>query len=240
MTRGYYWNQRNFEGLLAASTMADARGLPGFAEYYRQREQGLRAQALTTLRLFVAQVLAERESVQRETAAWLAETVLANRHVHHLHAQPLIQGLIEPVLGNWAQEAGEALTPCRLLALLRRDVNQLRGVVAADPADDTCRRALAAELLRTVEFACHHLSENVFLGSEADVEANLQEAHKAIAEIADPDVREQAQREHDALALLVRDWADFQRERATGSFPHWCRRRGHTHSWWRAYYCDAR
>ena len=69
MKSGYYWNQENFEGLLAVATMADARGLPGFAEYCRQRERGLRAQALATLRLFVAQVLAERESIQRETAA---------------------------------------------------------------------------------------------------------------------------------------------------------------------------
>ena len=76
--------------------------------------------------------------------------------------------------------------PTRYLALLRDDRKLLYDALVMNPKDDQVRVMIAAQLIKFVDYATHHLVEGVFIGDEAEAEAALVEAAAMLKEVSDP------------------------------------------------------
>lgn len=232
----YYWNQDNFEGLLAVAGEADVRGYSSFAEYCRLREAGLRTKALSALSRFLEQQQDRGETARREAATWIAKMALSHPDVHHLRVQPLWSEFVVPVLEQWGEDS-DGHEPRRLIALLRGEEHLLLGVLLHDPSDHAARAALVERLLYRVDDAGHHLSEGLFSGPEDEALAVLQEGQEHIFMLPTGPPRDALQGRHDGLRRLLSDWLEFK---ATGNdrrgFRAWCADRGRDHGWYTIHY----
>lgn len=232
----WYWNQTNFEGLLAVAGEADRRGYSDLAEYYRLRERGLRKQALSALDRFIALVATWPEHQRRAFVEWLMALREQLPEVHHLLPNPLLSSVVVPILEAWKAESPKTSVPCRWLGVLTQDADVLREAIAADPGDDISRKHLVGLLLRSVDHATHHLVENHFIGPVTDALFSLKLIDEQLRFIRDPQVRETLQHSADSLRRLVDDWQEYLREQPLETFPVWCGLRGREHAWWSIVY----
>jgi hypothetical protein len=239
VTEVHYWNRANFEGLLslAAALRSDAR-LERLARYCELREEGLRREAFAELRAFLDEMTSHVESVRRELALRVFDAHRDAPDVHQFMTEPLRREFVERVFEEWSAADPQDPVPVRALALLRRDQGLLREALRLDPADDTVRAALAAQLLAFVDYATHHLAEGKFIGDEGEAAAVLQEARAILGGVSDRSAVARLLGDVDSLAQLLEDWRQYRRAPA-GTFPEWCRARGRSRDWPGTVYYDA-
>jgi hypothetical protein len=124
--------------------------------------------------------------------------------------------------------------PVIVLTYSRRQPVTHSSTELMNPNDDQIRAMIAAQLIKFVDYATHHLVEGLFIGDEAEAEAALVEAAAVLKEVSDPSSVQPL-----SLSALLADWLEY-RDAPQGSFPEWCHRRNRTHRWWSIVYYDQR
>jgi hypothetical protein len=238
MRKQYYWNRENFEGLtsLSLELRTDSR-LESLARYCDLREKGLRRQALAELRTFIGQTRSWDVTARREAATRILDAHWKMPRAHWFLTEPLRKQFLEYVLEEWRAVEPENPVPTRYLALLCHDRKLLYDALAMNPKDDQIRAMIAAQLIKFVDYATHHLVEGVFIGDEAEAEAALEEAAGVLKEVSDPSLVQPLNDEAQSLSALLADWREY-RDAPRGGFPEWCYRRNRTHRWWSIVYYD--
>jgi hypothetical protein len=82
--------------------------------------------------------------------------------------------------------------------------------------------------------ATHHLP-HYFIGEEREIKAIAEEARNHISCIQQPDRQRFLQNELAELEQLLDDWIAFKQESGS-DFDTWCKNKGRTYSWVKAYY----
>ncbi|KVX39867.1 hypothetical protein WL04_09025 [Burkholderia ubonensis] len=222
----YYWNQRNFEGLLKLAEAFDAcPELKPLADYCRFREQGLRRYAFAALERFLDASRSFDSTTARRAAIDILEANARTSEAHQFLAQPLTARFLLPTLQTWMHEEPDANLPVRWLGILERDDALLAGALAMCPDDMPVRKMLIGHALDSVDFATHHLDESCFIGSVDHALAKLERARRLIADAPDAAAFARLASEVDHFAQLVADWQAWSRN-PVGSFPEWCAAQG--------------
>lgn len=231
----WYWNQQNFEGLIAvADSIADQPQWTLFAKYCRLREKGLRQQSLKVIATLIDEAADWTDLARRQFADWIYSTRLRVPEVHQLIPMPLNQQLLVPTLQEWAASEPSIATPERWLGFATACYQHFSNALSLDATDDVSRYRLVLIDLADVDHQCHHLPE-YFIG-EIDTAIALLDRAKALATgFSNPDVASTLGVEFSELYGKVRDWQTFQ---ASGgdSFADWCIANGRDYHWLKAYY----
>jgi hypothetical protein len=204
------------------------------ARYCELRERGLRREAFAALQGFLGSTAALEPGAQRQLVLRVLAAHARAPEAHQFLSQPLLAGLVEPVLRAWCAEQPSDPVPAAALGLLLGERELLERALALEPADDRVRARLVSQLLGEVDFATHHLSESSFIGEPAAAAAVLEAAESLMQGAADAAHFDALRSELAELRRLLRDWAEYS-ACPEGSFPDWCRARGRAHRWWTAY-----
>lgn len=227
----YYWNQQNFEGL--ASIAGQAMELPHLKEfgvYCQFRTSGLRKQALSALRTFLAHATSLAFDERKGIVSWLLETRLRAPEVHQLLPQPLMAELIEPTLIEWVRLFPKDGIAHRWQGYIARDADALRTAVTIDDQDAVARWLLILHVMRGVDFAMHHLVESLFIGLETDTLAELDEIDHHLAMLPQGALRENLEIRFREQRQLLSQWIEYKAA-PQGGFPEWCVQNGQSYQW---------
>ena len=231
----WYWNQQNFEGLIAvADSITNRPNWNGYEQYCRLREQGLRPQALQSIREFISDTEHWDELDRRQFADWIFSTSLRNPAVHQLIPANLNQQLLIPTLRQWASSDSRDATPERWLGFAAADCQHFKNALSLNFADDVSRYQLVLRDVDDVDYQCHHLPD-YFIGEIGTAIDTLDRARKMAAGFSNPDIAPKLEIEFDRLYDLVGDWKLFQTTDST-SFADWCVANGREYQWQRTYY----
>ena len=233
----WYWNQQNFEGLVAvADSIADQPQWARFAEYCRLREQGLRPQAMESITELIAEAARWSDNSRRLFADWIYSTSMRNPEVHQLIPTPLNQQLLVPTLHEWAAAEPSLAIPERWLGFATADHQHFSNALAIDSTDDVSRYRLVSRDIADVDYQCHHLP-NYFIGEINTAITTLDRAKGMAADFANPNIAPTLKEDFDELYGKVRDWQAFQ-ESDGDSFADWCRANDRDYRWLKAYYYE--
>lgn len=222
-----------------------------YAHYCRERERGLRKQALQNLETFVG--TAERWPFESRLSfvAWLcAHLERPGWARFDLTPHPLANRILRPTLVEWTSRDPRSPLPHRWLGMFfgysYLDIragrvvppasveHHLRRAIELDPTEQPARVRLAELLIGGLEYDAHHLPEYYIGQAENDVGVAEEAAH-LIEGITDPDVRGRLRGELAAAQQLLEDWLTFSQEPET-DFDEWCRLRGRQYVWTKHYY----
>lgn len=222
----YYWNNDNFEGLLALAESLDAHSdLKPLASYCRYREQGLRREAFSALERFLVASSSFDSAAARRAAIEILEANSRSSKTHQFLTQPLTARFLVPTLKAWMEEDAVTTLPVRWLGMLNRDPELLTRALSGFPEDMPVRRMLIDFALGGVDYATHHLDESFFLGSVDEATSALERARRLIAEAPDPEALAYLTSEVQHFDRLIADWKAYS-ENPTGGFPEWCAKLG--------------
>jgi hypothetical protein len=238
MSESYYWNKANFEGLasLSSSLRSDSR-LEYLANYCDLREKGLRRKAFESLNLFMEQTRSWDIQVQRELALRILDAHWNTQQAHQFISEPLRLGFLERVLEEWRTTERSNWLPLRYLGLLRMDACLLKEALLINPKDDFVRITIVRILVNSIEYATHHLVEGKFIGDESEAFTDLNEASTILEGMTSASA-ESVKVALQSLHLLLTDWCEYK-PCPKGTFPDWCRERGHNHQWWSIVYYNS-
>lgn len=235
----HYWNQDNFQSLLAlADALAKHPDLALLAEYCRLREQGLRKPAFDALNRFLSAAEHWSDEQARRHVLTIVQVDARTPEAHQFMAVPLLQKLIYPRLEQWLDAVPNAVEPTRWLGLLRRDAALLRQALVLDPADVVVRSRLIDYALDAADHATHHLNESILLGQVAEVREAIALARNLIATAPDPEPFRSYVAEANQFEQMMDDWEAYQVSK-TGTFPEWCQAKGRSYTWCTHVYYNA-
>ncbi len=233
----WYWNQSNFEGLLAVGDSIATEVLwRSFADYCSLREKGLRKQALASIDRLICQSADWTDEERRRFTNWIYETHLGSPEVHQLIVTPLNQQLLIPTLETWIADDPANATPRRWLGFATGNYTHFTEALSRNPKDDISRYRLAWGHLDDVDYQCHHLPE-YFIGDPADALKLLDDARDLCKCFCDPRLMPSLEVKLTILYGKVNDWITFQ-ESGGNSFSDWCRKNDRAYEWVSAIYYD--
>ena len=223
----HYWNKTNFNGLREiAESLQQKNGYEGYARYCLLREKGLKKEALAELRSFIDQSRMLPVNEQRAMACGLAELHFYNRDVHQFLPQPAV-AYIGDVLQKWCDESPSTPEPYRWCGVVCGKPEFFERALQEDPEDKISLSRLALQELQSVDFATHHLSESIFLGSESEADAALA---KAAAYVMRLPVNESKARHLEEIAYyrsLLSAWREYEGGSRQKPFPEWSAEHGY-------------
>jgi hypothetical protein len=190
---------------------------------------------LTELSAFIEQTMSWDVTARREAATRILDAHWKMPQAHWFLTGPLRKQFLENVLEEWRAAEPNSPVPTRYLALLCNDRTLLYDALVMNPKDDQVRATIAAQLIRFVDYATHHLVEGSFIGDEAEVETALVEAAAVLKEVSDQSSVRPLNDEVQSLSALLADWREY-RDAPQGSFPEWCHQQNRTHRWWSIVY----
>jgi hypothetical protein len=190
---------------------------------------------LAELRAFIEQARSWDMTARREAATRILDAHWKMPQAHWFLTEPLRKQFLERVLEEWRLVEPDNLVPTRYLALLCCDRKLLYEALEMNPKDDQVRALIAAQLIKFVDYATHHLAEGSFIGDEAEAEAALVEATAVLKAVSDLSSVRPLNDEAQSLAALLADWREY-REAPQGSFREWCYQRNRAHRWWSTVY----
>ena len=231
----WYWNQSNFEGLLAVADSISAEPLwCAFADYCTLREKGLRKQALASIERLINQSADWSAYERRRFVNWIYETHLRFPDVHQLIVTPLNQRLLIPALATWIEDDPANAIPRRWLGFATGDHAHFADALSRDPKDDVSRYRLVCRKLGDVDFQCHHLPV-YFIDDPTDALKLLDDARDLSAGFCDPRIVPSLKDEFATLNGKVNDWIAFQKT-GGNSFSEWCEDNGRKYEWVMTFY----
>lgn len=235
----WYWNQKNFKGLIAiAESIVDQHQWFLFAKYCRLRENGLRPQALQAITELIAEAADWSDNARRKFADWIYSTNLRNPEVHQLIPTTLNQQLLVPTLQEWAAAESSNAIPERWLGFATGEHQHFSNALLLDVTDDISRYRLVSRDLSDVDHQCHHLPD-YFIGEIDTAIMTLDRAKAMAANFSNPGIAPKLEEEFKELYAKVRDWQAFQlRASDNDSFGDWCIANGRKHRWVKSYYYD--
>lgn len=223
----HYWNKTNFNGLKEiADTLQHNRGYEGYARYCLLREKGLKKEALIELRSFIAQARMLPIEEQRSVACKLAELYFHNRDVHQLLPQPAT-AYLEEVLQQWCSEYPSSPEPYRWCGVVCGNEEFFELALREDPEDVISLSRLALQELQNIDFATHHLSESIFLGSPADADTALARAASYVMRLPTGEAKARHMEEITYYRNLLSAWQEYQSSGRHMPFPNWSSERGY-------------
>lgn len=233
-----YWNKDNFDGLLGLADVLEADpNLAAFADYCRLRERGLRKAAMASVRNASTQAASLDPAKAREAAARLLELAISFRDAHQFLSHPLREIFLLPVIRQWFRDEPEAAHPNRWLGFLLCDSSHFERALIADPEDDYSRGRLIDNALDDVDYAVHHLSESIFIGSIDEARAQLRIAKSHIHDLRNEEYQKFYADGHDRLRQILDDWEAFQNSGAS-DFVKWSRQMGRSYEFPSVCYYD--
>lgn len=231
----WYWNQQNFEGLIAvADSIADQPLWTLFAQYCRLREKGLRPQAMQSITQLISEAANWDDSDRRRFADWIYSTSLRNPEVHQLIPKPLNLRLLIPTLSQWAASEPSNAIPERWLGFATADHQHFSTALSLDSTDDISRFRLVSRDLADVDYQCHHLPE-FFIGEVHTAIDTLNRAKSMTAGFSNREIPPSLEADFTELYGKVSDWQSF-RSSGGDSFAEWCMSHGRNYHWVKAYY----
>lgn len=120
--------------------------------------------------------------------------------------------------------------PLRWLGVHKNNPALLKEALAIDSTDIISRTQLVKFHLNQVDYATHHLVENLFIGSELESLEDLAEAKKLIADIQHEASHQHYTEWHLELSSLVNDWLEYN-QKPEGTFPEWCKKNNKSYEW---------
>ena len=232
---GVTWRDATFDQLALAST--EPRW-PGYSEYARLQERGLRRDALRVVRQFAIKLRDEPLTARWEFVCWLCDELLKPTVVTDpivpfpLRTEVVVPTLVE-ALAMYPEDPRATLWltsrfSTDLFTLFPGDpepaVRLLREQLKRTPDAIEPRRLLADLLLGQVEDAAHHLAQSAYLGDPATSRARLSEVRTLLSDPAanvGPDDPLLTETEHQQDLLDA--WIEFLSD-SSADFPDWCRR----------------
>lgn len=236
---------------LIASEAEQEPAWQAYAHYCRERERGLRKQALRSLGAFVGTAEWWPFEARLSFVAWLcAHLERPGWARFDLTPHPLTNRILRPTLEEWTTHDPRAPLPHRWLGMffgysypgIRAGLvgppdsveKHLRRAIELDPTEQPARVRLAELLIGGLEYDAHHLPQYYIGEAESDVGVAEEAAH-LIEGITDSDDRGRLRGELAAAKQLLEDWLAFSLEPAT-DFDEWCRLRGRQYVWTKHYY----
>ncbi|MDP9942342.1 hypothetical protein [Ectopseudomonas alcaliphila] len=223
----HYWNQRNFKGLKnIAEHLQLKEGYESFSRYCLLREKGLKKNALVELRKFIEEAQSLPIEKQRTIARELTELYFYNSDVHQLLPQPAV-AYIGGVLQAWCDISPPQPEPYRWCGVICGNTAFFELALTIDPEDRISLSRLALKELQAVDFATHHLSESIFLGSEPEVDAALAKAASYVIKLPADEEKAKYMREIAYYRTLLNAWQKYKSSSKHKPFPEWSSERGH-------------
>ena len=234
----YYWNKDNFEGLKSVGEEYSSKeGYELFGQYCLKKENGLRAQANSSIQEFIADVKRRSIQEQRNIAEDLSALGFWNGKIHQLLSYPLVE-FLKTVLEHWATDEPDNPIPHRWLGYMSGDLQHYERALELNPQDDICINRIALAHLNDVDYQTHHLSESLFLGDFADAETSLEKVGKLIATLSDKELMAHMRNELDYYKKLLACWNEYSNLDTEQPFPDWCASKGEDFNFWSIVYYE--
>lgn len=197
-----------------------------FTHWCSLREQGMRRQALQSLREFLSQAHGWSDEARREFADWIMRAVYRRGFVGAcLLCHPLVEDLLKPTLRAWLSDEINDPTPCRWLGLLDDDIDMLREAIRRDPREQIARAECIQVFLGRVGYALHELSVG-YIGEPHQDLALLREAKELVTGILLSDLQVLWHAEIKTLDELVRAYMEYRETSSRKSFRRWAEAHG--------------
>lgn len=223
----HYWNRDNFEGLQSiGEKYSPISGYELFGKYCLQKEQGLKKQAVTAIKEFVASTSSKPIEIQREISEELASLAYWNGHIHQLLSHPLVE-FLQSVFQQWTYDEVENPVPYKWLGYVAGDLASYKKALLLNPNDEICISRIAMAHLYEIDYQTHHLSESQFLGDFKEAEDALDKAQALVSRLTDLSSASKIQHELDDYRLLLNCWHDYSSLKPGTPFPDWCASKGH-------------
>lgn len=220
----WYWRGESFKGL--ADVCASARVQPelaAYADYLQSRERGLRKEAFSHLRSFIATAEQWPFGRRREFVDWLLSVQCSRPAVRDLVPQPLQVALIQATLDEWVRLEPGNPVPYRW----RGTLDDLRTAIRLDPAEQIARERLLRRLVAGVEYSVHELPHGYgYIGSPTEDLALLDETRQAAEGLADVEMRTRYTGKIADLDRIVRSYINYRSTDAKCSYVEWTQRDG--------------
>ena len=158
-----------------APVLAQDDDLALIGEYCRLRKQGLRHDALQQISDFIAIAKQWPEDQQQRVADRLMSLSWKYEDAHLIITHQLGRSFLVPVFQKW-RESDQSGVAARWLGVLTHDYHHLVHALKLNTGDVIARSRAVGYLLSDVDYACHHLDEGFFIGSEDEIETTLKEA----------------------------------------------------------------
>ena len=235
----YYWNQKNYESLKEIGEQySSLQGYELFGKYCLLKEQGLKKQAVSTIKEFVAKLKNESVQVQRDMTVELSSLRFWNGETHQLISYPL-QIFLKEVLSAWASEDINNATPHRWLGYISGDLESYQRALDINPQDDICITKLAQAHLNDVDFQTHHLSESQLLGELCDARDSIGKAEVLIDTLSTDQVKRSMNGKLNYYKRLLNSWEEYCNvKESKESFPEWCALKGEKYNFSSITYYD--
>jgi hypothetical protein len=223
----HYWNEHNFKGLKdIAEHLQLKEGYESFARYCLLREKGLKKNALIELRTFIEEAQSLPVEKQRTIACELTELHFYNSDVHQLLPQPAV-AYIGGVLLAWCDISPPQPEPYCWCGVICGNTAFFERALTIDPEDRISLSRLALKELQAVDFATHHLSESIFLGSESEADTALAKAASYVIKLPADEAKTEHMREISYYRTLLNAWREYKSSGTQMSFPEWSSQCGH-------------
>jgi hypothetical protein len=243
--------------LTAAEAAERSPAWVDYAHYCRNRERGLRREALVRLNEFIRTAETWPFEQRREFTAWLSGLLETPGWEHYdLAPYPLVTQLLRPALYEWLERQPTSPLPHRWLGMFFADypfninvvtaglapapptaAEHLRCALALDATEQPARVRLASLLIGWLDYDAHELP-GFYLGDPSADIGTAEEAARIIDGIADSPIREGMRAELAIVRGRLDDWVAFRAEGGR-DFAEWCRLRGRSYRWCQAYYYKA-
>jgi hypothetical protein len=208
-----------------------------YARYCRLRDQGLRRQAFSSLDEFIAAALVWDFEHQMAFVLWLCSRMDTLQDAHQKpFPEPLRTRLFLPFFTEWLCREPANDEAHALRARYLEEPSLYRRAVEINPRNQRARIALAEACVQGIAFAMHHLPDH-FIGDEQEAKLVAKEAKDHLAHIEQTDRRTRIAQDLAYEEQMLDDWIAFQQE-SGGGFDAWCRSKGRSYSWLKAYYYD--
>ena len=222
-----YWNQRNFKGLKdIAEHLQLKEDYESFARYCLLREKGLKQNALVELRTFIEEAQSLPVEKQRAIACKLTELYFYNSDVHQLLPQPAV-AYVGSVLQAWCDISPAQPEPYRWCGIIFGNTAFFERALTIAPEDRISLSRLALKELQVVDFATHHLSDSIFLGSESEADSALAKAVSYVMRLPADEAKAEHMKEIAYYRTLLNAWREYKSSSKHKPFPEWSSERGH-------------
>lgn len=210
-----------------------------FSAYCLLREQGLRDKAFEHLRAFTVQTQTWEFESKKEFVLWLCGKMdSVNDADYGPYPALLRNSLFAPFFNEWLTREPENDDAYSLKARYLNEHEAYHTAIGINSRNQRARYAIALGCIDAIWHATHHLPE-YFIGDEEQVKQIAKEACDHIAHIEETTRRDFLTKELANAEQLLDDWIAFKKE-GSHDFDTWCRHKGRTYSWVKAYYYDAK
>jgi hypothetical protein len=238
----WYWNDRNFEGLLnIAKQLDEDPRLKDLADYCRLREQGLRKSAFEALDKFLNESAKWDTETSRKIIDLIFQIQFCAPDVHQFISTPLNKRFLLPGLKAWLKDEPNSREALRWEGFFNENPKALNKLLSLHPDEIAARRRLIKRnCLDIIYYATHLCQVNRLLMPISEVEEIIASAEELISSAPDRSQLKDIEAVLHEQISMFQDWKIFTEEcnKEEKKFTDWCEENGRTYKWGILYFYE--